>query len=158
MEEHSFRWVINAPLACRRRNGRITPSHHFMTLPVDQEALMKARKVEDLFSIHGTGYDLMYGNLEVAGGDLRITNAKIQEHVLRLYGVEEQEIQNSFGALLKAMEAGVPQHGGFAIGLSRLAMILCDEKTLNDVTAFPINEYAETPLNNIPFHSERICK
>ena len=147
-----FRWVVNAPLACQRRNGRITPSHHFMTLPVDPKAVMDAKKIEDMFHLPGTGYDLMYGDLEVAGGDLRITNAKLQKHVLNLFGVKENEIQNGFGALLEAMETGVPQHGGFAFGLNRLALTLTGETSLRDVIAFPTDIHAGTALNNIPFY------
>jgi aspartyl-tRNA synthetase len=148
---HPFVWVLNAPIAKRNSDGRIVPSHHVMSLPLDPKELWAARSAENLLTIKGTGYDLELNGMEVGGGDLRITDPDLQVHVLRLYGLSDDQIEEQYGALLRAMRSGVPQHGGFALGLSRLAMALSGEASLNGVQAFPMDHGARSPLLNIPF-------
>jgi aspartyl-tRNA synthetase len=148
-----FYWITRQAIAQRKPNGTVVPTHHVMSLPENPEGASTVSTPDDLLDLTGTGYDLMLGNLEIGGGDLRIVDAKLQRRVLSCYGLETAEIEARFGALLTAMEDGIPQHGGFAIGLTRLAMTLVGARHVDDVLAFPTDERSRTQLNNVPFPS-----
>ena len=82
-------------------------------------------------------HDLVLNGHEVGGGSIRIHQREVQEKIFKLVGLKEEEINEKFGHLLRAFEYGAPPHGGIAMGLDRLMMILLNEKSIRDVIAFP---------------------
>jgi aspartyl-tRNA synthetase len=84
-------------------------------------------------------YDIVLNGYEVGGGSIRITDSKVQERMFKAIGLSEKEINTKFGFLLNAFKYGVPSHGGIALGLDRLIMLLTNSETIRDVIAFPKN-------------------
>ena len=93
--------------------------------------------------VHGRHYDVVCNGCELGSGSIRVYERQIQERIFGLLGYSKAEMQDRFGALLRALEYGAPPHGGIAIGLDRLVMLLAGEKTIREVIAFPKNQNAE---------------
>jgi aspartyl-tRNA synthetase len=95
-------------------------------------------------------YDIVMNGFEIGGGSIRITDQAIQNRMFKAIGLSEQEIDHKFGFMLNAFKYGVPPHGGIALGLDRIIMLLTDSKSIRDVIAFPKNSHGidlmmETP-------------
>jgi aspartyl-tRNA synthetase len=88
--------------------------------------------------------------LEIGGGTLRIHDSRLQARVLALLGIGEREAQDSFGFLLDALKHGAPPHGGIALGLDRLVMVLAGAASIRDVIAFPKTSSGADPLTGAP--------
>jgi aspartyl-tRNA synthetase len=95
-------------------------------------------------------YDIVLNGYEIGGGSIRITDSDIQNRMFKAIGLKENEIQNKFGFLLKAFTYGVPPHGGIALGLDRLAMILTNSESIRDVIAFPKNSHGVDLMMETP--------
>jgi aspartyl-tRNA synthetase len=95
-------------------------------------------------------YDLVLNGYEVGGGSIRIHNQEIQNEVFKLLSLSEIDIQKQFSFLLEAFTYGLPPHGGIAIGIDRLLMILTKQKTIRDVIAFPKNSSGNDVMTNSP--------
>ena len=95
-------------------------------------------------------YDLVMDGFEVGGGTIRIHNAEEQRRVLRVCGLTDEEIDEKFGHLIHALELGAPPHGGIALGLDRLVMLLADKASIRDVIAFPKTSSASDPMTGAP--------
>jgi aspartyl-tRNA synthetase len=101
-------------------------------------------------SAKARAYDIVLNGFEVGGGSIRITNTEIQDRMFKAIGLSEKEIKSKFGFLLNAFKYGVPPHGGIALGLDRLLMLLTNSDSIRDVIAFPKNSHGidlmmETP-------------
>jgi aspartyl-tRNA synthetase len=101
-------------------------------------------------SAKARAYDIVLNGYEIGGGSIRITNADTQNRMFRAIGLSEDEIKTKFGFLLNAFKYGVPPHGGIALGLDRLVMLLTNSNSIRDVIAFPKNSHGidlmmETP-------------
>ncbi len=133
--ELAFAWIINWPLfEWNSQEKRYDPCHHVFTAPqekdlhlLDKEPL-KARSWQ---------HDLVLNGHEIGGGSIRIHQPEIQEKIFKLVGLADQEIKDKFGHLLRAFEYGAPPHGGIALGVARLLMILFNEESIRQVIAFP---------------------
>lgn len=136
-DELAFAWVINWPLyEFDDKENRYMAAHHPFTSPQDQ---CLANFDTDKANAKAKAYDVVLNGYEIGGGSIRIIDPQIQDRMFKSIGLSEKEIKNKFGFLLSAFQYGVPPHGGLAIGLDRLIMILTKSKTIRDVIAFPKN-------------------
>jgi aspartyl-tRNA synthetase len=116
--------------------------HHPFTAPVGADL--------DPATARGRGYDLVLNGFELGGGSIRIHRPDVQERVFEILGLSHEEIVEQFGHLFRAFRFGVPPHGGIAMGLDRLVMLLSGTDSLRDVTAFPKAQSGQDPLTGAP--------
>lgn len=144
----AFAYIKNFPLL--RKNGATghwEPEHHPFTRPWDEDESFLDTAPEKVRSKH---YDMICNGFEIGGGSLRIYTAKLQRKVFQLLGYTNQEIEERFGHMLEAFEYGAPPHGGIALGIDRIAMLLAGRETIREVIAFPKNQSAMDLTFNAP--------
>ncbi|MCR8968683.1 aspartate--tRNA ligase [Facklamia sp. 7083-14-GEN3] len=149
-EELAFLWVTDWPLfEYDKESHRYVAMHHPFTAPQndDVEAL-KANPAD----AKAKAYDIVLNGYEVGGGSLRIYQRDMQDQMFELLGFTPEEAKNQFGFLLEAMDYGFPPHGGIALGLDRLVMILAQEPNIREVIAFPKNGRGHDLLTDAPSH------
>jgi aspartyl-tRNA synthetase len=145
---YSFLWIVNFPLLEYNKNeNRLDPLHHPFTSPEDEDLPLLDQEPE---KVRAKAYDLVLNGQEIGGGSLRIYRKDIQMKVFQILGIGEEEAREKFGFLLDALEYGAPPHGGIALGLDRLIMILCKMSSIRDVIAFPKTQKAQCVLTNAP--------
>jgi aspartyl-tRNA synthetase len=105
---------------------------------------------EELLGLNSRAYDLVINGEELGGGSIRIHEMKTQEKIFRALGLSRGEVETKFGFFLKAMEYGVPPHGGIALGLDRIIAMVLKEPSIREVIAFPKNRSALCPLTRAP--------
>ncbi len=155
-----FLWVVDFPLfEWDPEAQRIAPAHHMFTMPYEedlpkldqipgfiaerQEALkagdpLVLKEVQEfLASIRGKQYDLVLNGVELSSGSIRVHQRELQVKIMKIIGLTDQEIEERFGFLLKALEYGAPPHGGIAPGLDRIVMMMAGRESIRDVIAFP---------------------
>lgn len=143
--EHRACWVVDWPMFERSNSGEFAPAHHPFTRP-------NCSLDEFMSSPHDAtakAYDIVLNGYELGGGSLRIHDVEMQRAVFDALGIG-QEADVKFGFLLDALELGCPPHGGIALGLDRLAMIVSGADSLRDVIAFPKTLSATCPLTSAP--------
>jgi aspartyl-tRNA synthetase len=134
-EKNNFLWVLDFPLLDWDEEAkRWVATHHPFTSPRDEDIELLA---SDPGKIKAKAYDVVLNGLEIGGGSIRIHRNNIQKKVFKALGIEAEEAENRFGFLLKALRYGAPPHGGIALGLDRLIMMLLGEKSIREVIAFP---------------------
>ncbi len=143
-----FVWVVDFPLfEWNEDEKRYDSLHHPFTAPV-QEDLDKLDS--DPANIRSQAYDIVINGSEVGGGSIRIHNPKIQQKVFELLKISKKQAQQRFGFFLKALEYGAPPHGGIALGLDRLVMLLTGTNNIRDVIAFPKTQRGQCLLTDAP--------
>ncbi|MFH1749320.1 MAG: aspartate--tRNA ligase [bacterium] len=147
--ELAFSWIIDFPLFKKDKNGKLTYSHNPFTSPKKQfeDDLLKNKDVSCIISEQ---YDLACNGLEIGGGGIRIHKSEILFKVFQILGHDKKTIEDRFGHMLKAFEYGTPPHGGIALGLDRLIMLLQNEPNIREVISFPKTGDARDPLMNAP--------
>ncbi len=141
-------WVVDFPLVeWSAEDGRWYSMHHPFTCP-HPEDLEKLESSPG--EVRSRAYDLVCNGMEIGGGSIRIHNLDMQKRVFGLLGIDEQEAHEKFDFLLNALRYGAPPHGGIALGLDRLAMIMAGGRSLRDVIAFPKTQRGTCPLTGAP--------
>ena len=141
-------WVVDWPMFEKDdKENRWVALHHPFTAPkVFDAALVE----NDPGGVLSQGYDLVLNGIEIGGGSVRIHRADIQQAVFRLLGIGDEEAQEKFGFLLEALRFGAPPHGGIALGLDRMVMLMAGASSIREVIAFPKTQTAHDPLTNAP--------
>jgi len=119
--------------------GRWEAEHHPFTSPWEEDIGLLESAPE---KVRGKHYDIVCNGYEIGGGSVRIHQSELQRKIFRLSGYNDKEIDERFGHMLEAFKYGAPPHGGIAIGLDRVVMLLADEETIREVIAFPKNQAA----------------
>ncbi len=134
----SFLWVDEFPLVeFDETLQRYLSVHHPFTSPLLRDESDEKRLADDPRQVKARAYDLVLNGQEIAGGSIRIHDARIQERIFQLLGISQEEAAAKFGFLLEALSYGAPPHGGIAVGLDRLVMLLAGTESIRDVIAFP---------------------
>jgi aspartyl-tRNA synthetase len=132
---YRFLWVTGFPLfEWDRELGRFASLHHPFTAPVDEDLPLLAT---DPGKVRAKAYDVVLNGCEVGGGSIRIHDSALQARVFELLALSPEEARERFGFFLEALQYGTPPHGGIALGLDRMVMIMAGETSLRQVIAFP---------------------
>ena len=144
----AFAWVVNFPLLeWKPEEGRWDAPHNPFSSPVDGD--MHLLDTDPGMAV-AKQYDMVCNGYEVGGGSIRNHKRDVQEKILKLMGHSEEAMQTQFGQLLNALEYGAPPHGGIAMGLDRLMMLLTNASNIRDVIAFPKTQSASDLLFGAP--------
>ena len=139
-------WVTDFPMFERGEDGRLAASHHPFTQPQGSAEAMAAEPATAL----ARAYDLVINGQEVGGGSIRVHDAAMQEAIFRVLQLSANEAAVKFGFFLDALKHGAPPHGGIALGMDRLAMLLTGASAIRDVIAFPKTQTASCLLTAAP--------
>lgn len=146
--QHNFLWIIRPPLVeYDEEEKRFKALHHPFTMPTRESLTTMHEAPEDAKAI---AYDIVLNGVEIGGGSLRIHDRTIQENMFALLGIDANEANEKFGFLLEAFEYGTPPHGGLAIGLDRLVMLMVKEESIRDVIAFPKTQTGSCMMTGAP--------
>lgn len=144
----AFLWVVDFPLLEWDENEkRYVAMHHPFTRPKDEDLHLLD---SDPGQVRAQAYDMVLNGYELGGGSMRIFKREIQEKMFKLLGFTMEEAREQFGHLLDAFEYGTPPHGGIALGLDRLVMLLAGRTNLREVIAFPKTASATDLMVNAP--------
>ncbi|HSM13494.1 MAG TPA: aspartate--tRNA ligase, partial [Thermoanaerobaculia bacterium] len=143
-----FVWVTDFPLLeWNAGDGRFYSMHHPFTSPDPRDL---ERLESDPGSVRARAYDVVLNGTELGGGSIRIHDPRVQERVFRVLGIGEEEARQRFGFLLEALRYGAPPHGGLALGLDRMVMMMAGADSLRDVIAFPQTASATCLMTDAP--------
>ncbi len=147
-EGHHLLWVVNFPMfRYDEQEKKYAAEHHpFTMVPPEQQDLIE----KEPLACGSYSYDLVMDGFEMGGGSIRIHEAELQRRILRVCGLSDEEIDEKFGHLIRALELGAPPHGGIALGLDRLVTLLAGKQSIRDVIAFPKTSSAADPMTGAP--------
>jgi aspartyl-tRNA synthetase len=141
--EWRYAWYTDPPLFdWSDKEGKWVANHHPFSAPATEDLDPKTAKAK--------AYDLVLNGFEVGGGSIRIHQPEIQRKVFEVLGLSEPEIEEKFGHLIRAFRFGAPPHGGIAMGLDRIVMLMAGKDAIRDVTAFPKAQSGADPLTGAP--------
>lgn len=147
-DDYKFLWVVDFPVfEWSDEENRFVSCHHPFTMPKDEDV---DKLLTDKANCHAKAYDIVLNGYEVGGGSIRIHKEDVQEKMFEALGFSKEEAYDKFGFLIEAFKYGTPPHGGLAIGLERLVMILTGTSNIRDVIAFPKTTSASDLMTDCP--------
>jgi aspartyl-tRNA synthetase len=173
--KHNLLWLYDFPaFEYSEQDKKMQAVNHPFTSPKMEDIDLLEKEP---LKCKARAYDIIYNGVEIGGGSIRIHNRQLQERAFKAIGIDDETAKEKFGFLLDALESGAPPHGGLALGLDRLVMLLAGRKSIRDVIAFPktqsgaclmtqapssasaeqlaeLNiEFKKTKVNNVPVHN-----
>ncbi|HMY97455.1 MAG TPA: aspartate--tRNA ligase [Pseudomonadales bacterium] len=139
-------WVVDFPLFERNDDGSWSSPHH----PFTQPACSTEEMMRDPAAALSRAYDLVLNGIELGGGSIRIHDARMQQAVFDLLGIGREEAETKFGFLLAGLRHGAPPHGGLALGLDRMVMLMTGAQSIREVIAFPKTQTAACLMTQAP--------
>jgi aspartyl-tRNA synthetase len=144
-----FLWITDFPLMqWSAEENKWNAVHHPFTRPKAEDlSLLEQRNFAEM---RADAYDVVLNGVEIGGGSMRIHEPELQEKMFEALGISSEDRQSQFGHLLRAFRLGAPPHGGIALGLDRLVMLICGEESIRDVMAFPKNNRGQELMTQSP--------
>ena len=148
----NFLWVTDFPMfEYSPQDGRFYAKHHMFTAPrTEFISKLDDLKPEEAEGVIAQAYDVVLNGVEIGGGSIRISSPEIQSKIFSLLGISPEEAAVKFSFLIDALKFGAPPHGGLALGLDRIMMILLNRKSIRDVIAFPKTTTGQCLMSNAP--------
>jgi len=148
----NFLWVTNFPLIeYHEEDRRFYAVHHPFTAPVaDHIPLLDSLTPENAKKIKAQAYDIVLNGVEIGGGSIRIHDSSLQSKIFNILGISEDEARVKFSFLLDALQYGAPPHGGIALGLDRIMMLLLKRSSIREVMAFPKTQKGQCMMSEAP--------
>jgi aspartyl-tRNA synthetase len=148
-ERLDFLWVTDFPLlAWSAEDNKWNAVHHPFTRPLpEDEALLEQG---EFGKARAAAYDVVLNGFEIGGGSIRIHEPVLQAKLFDILGINAEQQQKQFGHILKAFSFGAPPHGGIALGVDRIVMLICGESSIRDVMAFPKNNRGQDLMSQSP--------
>jgi len=145
---YNFLWVVDWPLLEYDEDSkRYVAAHHPFTSPVEAD---RDKLTSDPASVRANAYDIVLNGYELGGGSIRINEKELQDEMFKVLGFSEESAKEQFGFLLDALQYGAPPHGGVALGLDRIVMLLANKSNIRDTILFPKTASASDLLTNAP--------
>lgn len=146
--KHSLLWVCDFPLfEFDPQENRLVAVHHPFTAPHAEDLNLLKTRPED---VRARAYDVVYNGVELGSGSIRIHDQDLQEQMFAIIGIDKETARSRFGFLLDALASGAPPHGGIALGLDRIVMLLAGCKSIRDVIAFPKTQSGACLMTEAP--------
>ncbi len=151
-QSYKFLWVVDWPLLeYSEEEQRFYAKHHPFTAPEDPKVLKENPK-----AAMAKAYDIVLNGYEIGGGSIRIHNQDVQKLMFDTLGLSKEDIQNRFGFFVDALKYGTPPHGGLALGLDRVVMLMTGTANIKDVVAFPKTQSAKDIMMQAPSDVDQI--
>lgn len=149
-DKFEFSWVVDPPLFEYDEDSRTwAAAHHAFTRPHDSDVDLIEK---DPGLVNCYRYDIVLNGFEIGGGSIRLHDPEVQKRVFAALGIGDEEARSKFGFLLDALKYGAPPHGGIALGMDRIAMLVAGSESIRDVIAFPKTQRGTDQMSNAPNH------
>jgi len=146
--DFNFLWIVDPPLfEYDSEKKHWAAAHHAFTRPLDRCVDMIETDPGNVLCYR---YDLVLNGFEIGGGSIRLHDPDVQARVFKALGIADEDARKKFGFLLDALKLGAPPHGGIALGMDRLTMLLTNAESLRDVVAFPKTQRANDLMTGAP--------
>ena len=146
--DYALTWVVDFPtFEWSEEEGRFMACHHPFTAPKKEDV---DKLLNDKENCYSNAYDIVINGYEAGGGSIRIHDASVQDKMFEALELTKEDIEEKFGFFVEALKYGTPPHGGLALGLDRLTMLLSETDNIRDVIAFPKTASASDLMSECP--------